>query len=184
MTKKVAASSNMKSNYTLLIWNIFFCTSRTNSPKLYFNYSSTLATIIICIFISTKSVQIQPLQFNYETQSTFPRLIYFSCFSCFTNLSWLSQVLPMKRLRQVLWAMLRLIYGSSLQYLFNQCSQVSLSNFDNEEMPHHMSTLPDSGPHKTLPGLQTWAEPYQLSYTRHLSKRVSILNTHTWLHLK
>lgn len=50
----MAASSNMKSNYTLLIWNIFFCTSRTNSPKLYFNYSSTSATATICSFISTK----------------------------------------------------------------------------------------------------------------------------------
>lgn len=46
------------------------------------------------------------------------------------------------------WVMSRFTCGSSPHFLSNQWSHVSLSNLDNEVMPHHMGTLPDSGPQK------------------------------------
>lgn len=52
----------------------------------------------------------------------------------------------MKRFGRVPWAMLRLTCGSSPQFLFNQWSRISLSNLDDEQMPHNMGTRPDSGP--------------------------------------
>jgi len=74
-------------NYILPIWNTASCTSRKHSPKLCFYYESTSVIIRICAFISTILLQNSALQLKCKTQSAFPGLIYFLCFSHFINLN-------------------------------------------------------------------------------------------------